>query len=203
MEDKHKGHRRAALRVLVGSVGLAVIYVFVAFAKPLLFPVLTAFVCAYLFKPLIHTARLKGIPRSASVCIIAFSLLGGIFYSVKVIEKSWPTGFDRVQKQVRVQYQLNEKIARLLKVKDGPEAASPIYKNLHKEIDSLSAEQNGAFKLPASTKSEQPGPDHSQVGQGRKFIGGDVADVRHRNTQHNKNPDCCQHVPEVLEHRIE
>lgn len=151
MDDKNKKRRRTWLRLTIAFTMLSVIGIFAFWAKPLWFPVLTAFACAYLSKPLIHTARLRGIPRSMSVFVIGSVLVAGCFYAVKTVQESWPTGLDKVKKMVKVQHQLNEKIARLLKVKEG--VPSPIYKNLHNEIDSLMSSVNG-YITPSKTEIE-------------------------------------------------
>lgn len=153
MVEADKSQRRKFIRIVIGLLALSVILIFVFLAKGLLLPISVAFVLAYIFKPIIHAARLKGIPRSVSVTTIVFGLIAFGLLSFKLIERAIPKGLERAEKQVRIQYQLNQSAIKFFGVTDDVSQSSFLYKYLHSEIDTLMGSINGILS-PRSTESE-------------------------------------------------
>ncbi len=153
MVDSVKSFRRNLLRGLIGIIILAVAFVFVFLARDLLLPIFVAFVLAYIFKPLVYTARLKGIPRSVAVMSIVVGLFAFIIISFKLIERALPKGSDRVEKQIRIQYQLNQNANSFLGISEENSEGSFVYKYLHSEIDTMMRVINGILS-PTTSDSE-------------------------------------------------
>lgn len=146
MVEAVKAQRRKIIRIVISLLALSVAFIFVFLAKGLLLPVSVAFVLAYIFKPMIHAARLKGIPRSLSVTAIVFGLIAFGLLSFKLIERAIPKGLERAEKQVRIQYKLNQSVINFFGVTEAPSQSSFLYKYLHTEIDTMMSSINGILR---------------------------------------------------------
>src|SRR5690349_20453267 len=118
MVDPIKLRRRKIVRAGIACVFLAIALVFIFMARSLVLPIFVAFVLAYVFKPLVYTARLKGISRSVAVTAIVFGLFAFLIITFKLVERALPKGMDRLEKQVRIQYQLNQNMKSFFNLPD-------------------------------------------------------------------------------------
>jgi predicted PurR-regulated permease PerM len=109
---------------------------------------------SYLCKPLVHAASLKGISRKISAIMIVSSLLLFLVIGFKLIEKSLPTGVERVEKQIRIQYHLNRHASEIFAVTNNEKSqGSFLYQYFHSEIDEVMKSINSVLS-PTSTENE-------------------------------------------------
>lgn len=146
MVDPVKLRRRKIVRAAIALVLLAIAFVFIFMARGLLLPIFVAFVLAYVFKPLVYSARLKGISRSVAVTSIVVGLFAFLIISFKLIERALPKGMERLEKQTRIQYQLNQNMKSFFNLADENSEGSFTYKYLHSEIDTMMKAVNGILK---------------------------------------------------------
>lgn len=154
MADNSKSSRLRFVRIAIWGIVLSLLVFIALMARSLILPTFTAFMLAYLFKPLIYTASLKGISRTVSATTIVLGLFTLLTIGFKLIEKAMPTGVERLEKQVRVQYQLNEHASNIFNVKSGDKnQGSLAYKYFHTEIDGIMEFINSTL-TPTTTETE-------------------------------------------------
>jgi len=102
--------------------------------KPLLLPFILGAFLAYLFKPLANSFKGPWAIKYARAAAFLFIVGSSLYYGTKMIKESLPTGIQKIELKVRLQYRFNERYLAWMGLQDN-DKGNFIYKSLGPELD--------------------------------------------------------------------